>query len=358
MRYIALDLHAEVTVMCAKDARGTVIKRAVLPTTKKHLVEAVKGVRAPRTLTFEEGALAAWAHALLVPRVTRLIVCDPAQNRLLAIGSKSDASDAEKLCELLRLGALRPVYHGDAEAEYLRMLANHYDAVVTDVIRLKLRLRAIFRSAAVPTDGAAFFNLRHRRRYLRALRRYPSQASRAEMLFRQLDAVEPFAAEARAALIERAGRHPACIVLKSLPYIGDVRAAILLATVVTPTRFPNLRKFWAYAGFAVRRRASAEHTLIDGRAVRKEPRSGGTVHSKYCRPLRRVLLDAGRDASNGRGPLRMVFDRWIARGLSRRAAQRAIARKVATLVLTLWQSMTPFDPVLFKISSGRPVEHR
>lgn len=344
--------------MCVKDARGTVIKRGILPTTKKHLIEAVKGVRAPRTLTFEEGTLAAWAHALLAERVTRLIVCDPAQNRLLMAGSKSDASDAERLCELLRLGALHPVFHGDAKAEHLRMLANHYDAVTTDVIRLKLRLRASFRSAAVSTTGSAFFNSRHRRRYLKALRRHPSQAARAEMLFRQLDAIEPFAAEARTALLEEAATHPAFIVLRSLPYIGEVRAAILIATIVTPTRFPNVRKFWAYAGFAVRRRASAEHSLVQGRPVRKEAKIGGAIQSKYCRPLRRVLLDAGRDASNGRGPLRVVFDRWIARGLPRRAAQRAMSRKIATLVLTLWQSMTPFDPVLFKISSGRPVEHQ
>jgi hypothetical protein len=47
-----------------------------------------------------------------VSQVAQLVVCDPRHNALLQAGSKSDPINAHKLAELLRLNALRPVYHG------------------------------------------------------------------------------------------------------------------------------------------------------------------------------------------------------------------------------------------------------
>jgi transposase len=62
-------------------------------------------------VTFEEGTLSQWIYDQLAPRVARVIVCDPRHNRLLAAGNKSDSIDADKLSDLLRLGALHSVYH-------------------------------------------------------------------------------------------------------------------------------------------------------------------------------------------------------------------------------------------------------
>jgi hypothetical protein len=56
-------------------------------------------------VTFE-GTSAAWLYDLLVPHVTKVVVCNPRENALLKCGNKNDRVDARKLAELLRGGQL------------------------------------------------------------------------------------------------------------------------------------------------------------------------------------------------------------------------------------------------------------
>ena len=57
--------------------------------------------------------------------------------------------------------------------------------------------------------------------------------------------------------------------LGTIPYLGPVRIALLLATMQTPWRFRTKRHLWAYAGLAVVTRASAEYLVHEGRPVRR-----------------------------------------------------------------------------------------
>lgn len=100
-------------------------------------------------VTFEEGTLAQWLYDLLRPLVTEVVVCDPRQNRLLAAGNKSDRIDAQKLAELLRLGAVRAVDHRDYGMRELKELVRSYECLVQDCSRVMNRLKAIFRGAAI-----------------------------------------------------------------------------------------------------------------------------------------------------------------------------------------------------------------
>jgi hypothetical protein len=56
---------------------------------------------------------ATWLHDLLLPHVTRVVVCDPRRNSLLRGGNHNDRVDARKLAELLCLDELNSVYHGE-----------------------------------------------------------------------------------------------------------------------------------------------------------------------------------------------------------------------------------------------------
>jgi len=64
-------------------------------------------------VTFEEGTSAAWLYDLLKPHVTKLVVCDPRENKSMREGNQNDKIDARRLAELLRLDHLTPVYHGE-----------------------------------------------------------------------------------------------------------------------------------------------------------------------------------------------------------------------------------------------------
>jgi len=58
------------------------------------------------SLTFEEGTWAAWLYDLLKPHVTKLVVCDPRNNKSMREGNQSDKIDARRLAELLRCASM------------------------------------------------------------------------------------------------------------------------------------------------------------------------------------------------------------------------------------------------------------
>jgi hypothetical protein len=86
----------------------------------------------------------------------------PAQERAAQTCNKSDKIDARKLANLLRLNDLAPVYHGETGVRMLRELARSYLTIVKDVSRGMSRLKAIYRSWAIPCAGRDVYYTRHR----------------------------------------------------------------------------------------------------------------------------------------------------------------------------------------------------
>jgi hypothetical protein len=121
--------------------------------------------------------------------VAELVVCNPRKNALLKSGNKSDHIDARKLAELLRAGLLSAVYHGQTGTVTVKELARTYMALTEDTIRVMSRLKALYRSHAIPTEGKKLYTRRRREQWL-ALVTQPGRRYRAERLFEQLDALQ------------------------------------------------------------------------------------------------------------------------------------------------------------------------
>ena len=111
------------------------------------------GLRGSLFVTFAEGTWAAWLYDLLKPHVTEVLVCNPRKVPLLKQGNKSDKIDAGKLAERLRPHDLKPVYHGETGMRTLRELARSYLTVVKELSRVMNRLKALYRSWAIPCAG-------------------------------------------------------------------------------------------------------------------------------------------------------------------------------------------------------------
>jgi transposase len=145
-------------------------------------------------VTFEEGTSAAWLHDLLKPHVDRLVVCDPRKAALLKDGSKSDRIDARKLAELLRTNQLKPVYHGEHGIRTLKELGRSYLTITKDVTRVMNRIKALFRSWAIPCSGTRVYAARHRAEWLAQLVE-PGVRVRAQRLYQQLDGYNRYASK-------------------------------------------------------------------------------------------------------------------------------------------------------------------
>src|SRR5207253_3059478 len=144
------------------DSRGKVVMESILETKASTILEFFAGLRGTLSVTFEEGTWAAWLYDLLKPHVAKVVVCNPRKNALLKDGNKSDRIDARKLAELLRLDNLKPVYHGETGVRMLRELARSYLTIVKDLTRVMNRLKAMYRSWAIPCAGRDVYYTRHR----------------------------------------------------------------------------------------------------------------------------------------------------------------------------------------------------
>ena len=161
-KYIGMDIHQASISIAVSDTAGKVLMESIIETKAAAVLEFIQGLRGNLSVTFEEGTSAAWLYDLLKPHVTKVVVCDPRKNALLKAGNKNDRVDARKLSDLLRAGLLTPVYHGESGVRTLRELSRSYLAASKDLTRVMNRLKAIYRSWAIPCAGQQVYSPRHR----------------------------------------------------------------------------------------------------------------------------------------------------------------------------------------------------
>ena len=312
-KYVALDVHQSTSVASVREESGRVIARTILPTESTALVEFFGGMRGAIHVAFEEGTQAQWLHDLLVPVVDRVLVCDrrgtPQQ------GNKGDHVDADQWSDLLRRGGLRAVYHGSPHREALKELARTYLNLVQDGTRVMLRLKALFRARGIRTPGTRVYRPAGRAAWLAQLPGRGVQF-RAEVLYAELDVLQALRPKAKAAMLTEAKRDPAWAVLRSIPFLGPVRVALLLATMQTPWRFRTKRNRWAYAGLAVVTRSSADDALVEGHPVRRRraPLTRG-LNRNHDRVRKDVLKGAATAATARPGALQDFSHGMLARGM-------------------------------------------
>jgi transposase len=188
-KYIGLDVHQATISVAVMDSRGKVVMESILETNAATILEFFAGLRGTLSVTFEEGTWAAWLYDLLKPHVQKLVVCNPRKTALLKDGNKNDRIDARKLAELLRLDNLKPVYHGETGVRMLRELARSYLTLVKDLTRVMNRLKAMYRSWAIPCGGRDVYYARHRAEWLSKIRE-AGVRRRAEHLYQQLDMLQ------------------------------------------------------------------------------------------------------------------------------------------------------------------------
>jgi transposase len=339
-KYVALDVHQASTAASVREDSGRVIFRTMLPTEEPALLEFFRGMRGTVHVTFEEGTQAQWLHDLLQPVVDRLVVCDRRGERR---GNKADRVDADMLSHRLLCGDLRPVYHGRTDRAALQELARTYTNLVEDGTRAMLRLKALFRARGIRTAGTRVYSAQERASWLARL---PDAAVRlrARTLYAQLDVIRELRPEAKDAMVAEARRDPAWPVLRSIPYFGPVRAALVLATMKTPQRFRTKRQLWAYAGLAVVTHSSGEYEFVEGRAVRRRrrPLTRG-LNRNHNRVLKNVFKGAAIAALGRPGPFRDLYEGMVARGMRAEMARLTLARKFAAVALRLWKRGEPYD---------------
>jgi transposase len=87
---------------------------------------------------------------------------------------------------------------------------------------------------------------------------------------RQLDVLEPLRDQSERSLLEEAKTHPIIRMISTVPGMGRIRSAQVVAVVATPHRFRTRQQFWSYCGLAIVTRSSADWVYVDGQKERRQ----------------------------------------------------------------------------------------
>jgi transposase len=339
-----MDVHQATISVAVMDVQGKLTMECLLETKAATIVAFIQGLHGTLALTFEEGTWAAWLHDLLKPHVSRLVVCDPRKAALLKEGNKSDRIDARKLAEMLRTNQLQPVYHGEHGMRTLKELGRSYLTITQDVTRVMNRIKALYRSWAIPCAGTTVYAARHRAEWLAKIAE-PGVRIRAQRLYQQLDLLQPVRLEARRELLRESHKHAGVKLLRQIPSIGPIRSALLVALLQTPNRFRSKRQLWSYSGFALETHDSGEYRYVRGKLQRNRERiTVRGLNDNHNKDVKNLFKSAAISASSRPGPLHDFYVARVEKGMRPTMARLTLARKIAAITLTIWKKGVAFDP--------------
>ena len=150
--------------------------------------------------------------------------------------------------------------------------------------------------------------------------------------------------EARRDLIAECRKHAAAKWLRSVSFLGPIRAALLIGRVQTPHRFRTKRQFWAYCGLALETRSSADYRFVNGQLERaQKPVWVRGLNWNHNHDLKNVFKSAATTTSARPGPFRTFYEGLLAKGMLPAMARLTLARKIAAITLSIWKKGEAFD---------------
>src|SRR5260370_22379220 len=132
--------------------------------------------------------------------------------------------------------------------------------------------------------------------------------------------------------------------LMSVPRLGSVSVAQLIAVVGTPHRFRSKHQFWTYVGLAVVTCSSADHEVVNGVLRRSsKPLATRGLNRNHNHLLKRAFKNAATSACQS-GPFQADYEARVARGMAPSLARLTIPRPLAATTLAIWKPGDHFDP--------------
>jgi transposase len=171
-------------------------------------------------------------------------------------------------------------------------------------------------------------------------------AKRARLWGDELDMLVDCHERAEQWLLDVGKRTDAVRRLMTAPGIGPIRAAQIVATVLTPHRFRTKRQFWSYCGLGVVMRSSSDY--------QRDPRGGWRFRNDVpaTRGLNRNRHPLLKQAFKGAArqvivhmpehPLHQHYQRLLEQ-TKPNLARLTIARRISAAVLSMWKHEEDYD---------------
>src|SRR5260370_3366239 len=190
------------------------------------------------------------------------------------------------------------------------------------------RVKAVYRSWAIPCVGKQVYGQRHRLEWLGKIEE-PGVRRRAEFYYAELDALRSLRLVVLRELLLESKKHSVSTLLSPIPSIGPIRAALLIALLQTPDRFRTKRQLWAYSGLPIETHDSAENQYVTGQLQRSKKQANVRgLNKNHNHELKNVFKSAATLAAATAGPFHGFYAALIAKGMKPSMARLTLAPKV------------------------------
>jgi transposase len=323
MRFIGLDIGRDFAHVAVVDGSGSARR---LPRLTMGDFRAFAATLGPDDAVALEASTNTWALADLLGRhAGRVVVSNPLRTRAIAAAKrKTDDIDAATLAELLAADYLPPVWQPDEGTRRLRRLSSHRAGLVHDRTAVRNRVTALLARRLLRSPVTDLFGVRGRT-WLGSLDLPLEERLTLDAALR-LDAVLGEQVEAAERVIASlVVDDPRVRRLLTIPGIGLVTAASILAVVGDIGRFDRPAKLVSYLGLDPRVRQSGDRPAMRGHISR-----AGQAHA------RGLLCEAAHSAVRSPGPLAGFHVRLR----ERRGGGVAIVATARKLAVLVWHLLT------------------
>lgn len=346
MEIIGLDLHKRETQLCCRQPDGRLCEER-LPTSPAQF-RARFAARPPARVLLEASTESEWVAQLLEQCGHEVIVADPNFAPMYATRTrriKTDRRDAHALMAACAAGTYHAAHRLSPARRHLRAELVVRDTMVRQRARTITVVRTLVRrdGLRVPSGGVATMAARVAALDLATVA--PTLGAEVAPLVALLAPLTAAIAQADARLEALAAADPVIGRLASIPCVGVVTAAGVVAVVDDVTRFPSAHALEAYLGLVPSEDSSGERR-----------RRGGITKTGNAR-ARWLLVEAGwrilRTTSREAAALR-AWGQAIAARRSPRVAAVAVARRLVGVMYALWRDGVDYDAARV----GRPPRRR
>lgn len=327
--YIGLDVHDAQTTYVVRSWDGAIVKEGSCSTTFRDLWSAIEpyafncrvGMEActcfyPLYHGFKDKGIPAFVANVL--KIRRLI-------------AKDDKLDAARLSDMLRLGTFPESFIPCETIQKLRSLVGMRHGFVRQETQHKNKIHALLKMAGIRISVKTPFCIK----WCDQLRHYIAKVESFELRY-LLEAQQD--AEKRGRLldleiIDYTKKHfPKDFEnLQTIPGIGPIWAAYIIAHVMPVSRFRNKKKLRRYAGI-----------------IPVSDKSDTTVYRTYLpktcsrKPLRHALIQAAHTAVKVKGNLKLYFNKKKKQKKLTQKAILCVAASMADIAFTVLTTGKPY----------------
>jgi transposase len=333
MQYIGMDIHATTTTISWVDEANAVMRPFAIPTTEEALRGFAQAFPRPARVAIEATRNHAFVHDLLEAEGLSVLVSHPRHTEAItSCKRKSDRHDAMTLARLLKAELLTASYVPPLQIRLLRELVREHIRLTAICTRARNWIRA---SLAQHGLRCRFTDLMGpgAQAWLTAAPLHPTRRAMVERSIQIIAFVLDRIKEVRSDIIARVKSDPRMKLLISIPGMGYLLAAAILAEIGEISRFASDRRLASYAGLVTTTRESAG--IIRHGHITKE---GSVV-------LRWALGMTVTHLIRKPGPLKHFYQR-AADKHGKKSARAATARKLTRYVFAMLTQQTMYDPTL------------